>query len=72
MRTFTIATVIVGLAVPAYAQFGGSGSSKPGAKTDQQRAVEEKQEKSAEKAYRDSLKHIPKSDQKVDPWAKMR
>ena len=62
MRTFAIVTIITALAVPAYAQ----------TKTDAQKAEEAKQEKVNEKAYRDSLKQIPKSDQKVDPWAKMR
>ena len=71
MRTFTIAAIIVGLAMPAYAQFGGAPTSgkPPGYKSPEQQAAEEKQ---AEKAYRDSLKVVPKSDQKVDPWGKMR
>jgi hypothetical protein len=71
MRTFAIAAIIVGLAMPAYAQFGGAGSGgkPPGYKSPEQKAAEEKQE---EKAYKDSLKVVPKSDQKVDPWSKMR
>jgi hypothetical protein len=71
VKAFTIAAIIVALTMPAYAQFGGVGSSKSG-KSDAEKADEEKQEKRNEKAYRDSLKHIPKSDQKIDPWAKMR
>jgi len=73
VRTFTIAAIIVGLAMPAYAQFGGAGGATggkpPGYKSPEQKAAEEKQE---EKAYKDSLKVVPKSDQKVDPWSKMR
>jgi hypothetical protein len=75
MRTFTIAAIIAALTLPAYAQggFGGKGSSpKPGAKTDQEKAQEAKQQKLDEKAYKDSVSRIPDRDQKTDPWAKVR
>ena len=74
MRTFTIAAIIALLTMPAYAQggFGGKGSPKPGAKTDQEKAEEAKQRKLDEKAYKDSVSRIPDRDQKTDPWAKIR
>jgi hypothetical protein len=74
MRTFTIAATIALLTMPAYAQggFGGKDSTKPGAKTEQDKAAEEKQRKLDEKAYKDSVSRIPDRDQKTDPWAKVR
>jgi hypothetical protein len=72
MRTFTIAAMIAALTMPAYAQGKGGGASKPGAKTDQEKMLEEKQQKLDEKAHKDSLSRIPDKDQKVDPWGKIR
>ncbi len=74
MRTFTIAAIIAALTMPAYAQggFGGKGSSKPGAKTEQEKAAEDKQQKLEEKAYKDSVSRIPDRNQKTDPWANVR
>jgi hypothetical protein len=73
MRTFTIAAIIAGLTVPAYAQgnFNPKGS-KPGTKTEQEIAEEKKQQKIDDKAHKDSLSRIPDRDQKADPWGKIR
>ena len=70
MKTFAIAAILAVLTMPAHAQIGGG--SGPKGKNDAEKAEWERQEKRDEKAYRDSLKHVPKSDQKFDPWAKMR
>jgi hypothetical protein len=74
MRTMTVAAIIALLTMPAYAQSGiGKGSSsKPGVKTDQEKALEEKHQKMDEKAYKDSLSRIPDREQKFDPWGKVR
>jgi hypothetical protein len=73
MRTLTIAAVIVLLAMPAYAQGqGGMNFPKPGTKTDQEKAAEEKQRKAEEKAYKDSVSRVPDKEQKFDPWGNMR
>lgn len=74
MRTLTIAAIIAGLTMPAYAQGigGGKGAAKPGAKTEQEIAEEKKQQKLDEKAHKDSLSRIPDRDQKTDPWGKIR
>jgi hypothetical protein len=73
MRTMTVAAIIALLTMPAYAQsgIGKGGASKPG-KTDQEKAIEEKQQKLDEKAYKDSLSRIPDREQKFDPWGKVR
>jgi len=74
MRTFMIAAIVAGLAVPAHAQMGhGKGGVKLGQKSDEQTAAEQQQKKNEENAYRDALKKIP--DQPVkqkDPWGNMR
>jgi hypothetical protein len=75
MRTFMIAAIVAGLAVPAHAQMGqhGKGGGKLGQKSDEQTAAEQQQKKNEENAYRDALKKIP--DQPVkqkDPWGNMR
>jgi hypothetical protein len=72
MRTFTIAAIIAILAMPAYAQGRGGQAPKPGQKTDQEKAMEERQRKLDEKAYRDSVSRIPDRDEKPDPWGKIR
>jgi hypothetical protein len=75
MRTFAIAAIIAGLAVPAYAQgkgVGGPNLSKPGVKTEQEKAADEKQRILDEKAHKDSLSRIPDREQKSDPWGKVR
>jgi hypothetical protein len=60
MRTFMIAAIIAGLAVPAHAQTGnGKGGGKLGQKSDEQTATEQQQKKNEENAYKDALKKIP-------------
>ena len=78
MRAFRIVAAIVVLMVPfhAQAQFGNSGSSKPGVKTEQERAIEQKQQIIDDKAYKDSLSRIPDREKekkaKPDPWGGVR
>ncbi len=71
MRTFTIAAIIALLTIPAYAQKGPA-FSKPGTKTEAEKATEEKQRKAEEKAYKDSVSRVPDKEQKFDPWGNMR
>jgi len=71
MRTLTIAAIVASLAMPAYAQKGPA-FSKPGTKTDAEKAAEEKQRKAEEKAYKDSVSRVPDKEQKFDPWGNMR
>jgi len=72
MRTLTIAAIIALLTMPAYAQRGGPNFSKPGTKTEAEKAAEEKQRKADEKAYKDSVSRVPDKEQKFDPWGSMR
>jgi hypothetical protein len=75
MRTFAIAAIIVGLAMPAYAQgAGGAGPNftNPSVKTPEQKAADEKQRVLDEKAHKDSLSRIPDKEQKFDQWGKVR
>ena len=78
MRTFTIAAVITAftmLTVPAFAQRASPGPAMPNphhAKTDAEKAADEKQRKADEKAYKDSVSRIPDREQKLDPWGKIR
>ena len=51
MRTFMIAAIIAGLAVPAHAQMGnGMGGGKLGKKSDEQTATEQQQKKNEDNA----------------------
>jgi hypothetical protein len=51
MRTFMIAAIIAGLAVPAHAQMGnGKGGGKLGQKSDEQTATEQQQKKNEDNA----------------------
>ena len=74
MRTFTIAMIVAILTLPAYAQQRGGAANmpNPNVKTEAEKAVEEKQRKLEEKAYKDSISRIPDRDQKLDPWGKVR
>ena len=71
MRVFLAAAVIVALAQPAFAQSSQKSIPKYGEedkdKTPQERAAE----RSAEKAYNNSLKNIPDKGP-TDPWGAVR
>jgi hypothetical protein len=62
MKTLTIVAVAVALvAPPAYAQ-----AKRP---RDENRKTEEKKPQIDEKAYNETLKHIPEPKEKYDPWS---
>ena len=67
--------VVLTAPVHAYAQLGNT-PSKPGAKSDQEREQERKQQIIDDKAYKDSLSRIPDRDKdkktKTDPWGNVR
>ena len=77
MRASRIIVAIVVLMVPfqAQAQFGNA-PAKPGAKTEQERAAEQRQQIIDDKAYKDSLSRIPDREKekkgKPDPWGGVR
>jgi hypothetical protein len=73
MKAFTLAVIIALATIPAYAQgYHGQSFDKPGKKTEQEKAAEEKQRKEEEKAYKDSVSRVPDRAQKFDPWGNMR
>jgi hypothetical protein len=74
MRIVTIGAIIAALATTAYAQPRGvsPNMNNPNVKTEAEKALEEKQRKEDEKAYKDSVSRIPDRDLKLDPWAKIR
>jgi hypothetical protein len=78
VKTLRIVATMVALTVPvqAFAQFGNGDPSKPGAKTEQQKEQERRQQIIDDKAYKDSLSRIPDREKekkvKDDPWGKVR
>lgn len=70
--------MMAALAMPvqAYAQFGNAIPSKGGAKTEQEKEQDRKQQIIDDKAYKDSLSRIPDRDKekktKPDPWGNVR
>jgi hypothetical protein len=72
MRTFTIATIVASLTMPAYAQQPDMADP---AKAEANKAETEKKKRSdeSEKAFRDAVKRIPEqAEKKKDPWGNIR
>ena len=69
MRTVIAAVAITLLAVTAPAQVIAKGKRQ---QQDTQKTEDKTKKKADEKAYKDALKSIPVSNEKLDPWKSMR
>ena len=69
MRTVIAAIAITLLAVTAPAQAIAKGKRQ---QQDTQKTEDKTKKKADEKAYKDALKSIPVSNEKLDPWKSMR
>jgi hypothetical protein len=75
MRTFTTALAISALLTQvSYAQNQMMMSAPPAMTPAERAEIAEKEaaKKATDQRYEESLKHIPESKQKVDPWASVR
>ena len=70
MRTVIAVFAIALLTVTAHAQSAGKG--KRHQQDSPKTAEDQAKKKAAEQAYKDALKNIPASNQKLDPWQSMR
>ena len=69
MRTLIAALAIALLTVAAHAQGMGKGKRQ---QQNVPKAEDQAKKKAAEHAYKDALKSIPISNEKLDPWKSMR
>jgi hypothetical protein len=73
MRAIPVAAIIALLTMPAYAQQSKSIGQNPITSGEPKETEQDKRQKILdEKAYKDSLARIPRRDQNVDPWGKVR
>ncbi|MGB8563645.1 MAG: hypothetical protein WCD83_09535 [Pseudolabrys sp.] len=69
MRNFITAIVIALLAVVAPVKAMAKGKRQ---QQDAPKAEDQTKKKAAEEAYKNALKNIPGSNEKLDPWKSMR
>lgn len=70
MRIVIAVIAIALLTVTAHAQ--GAGKGKRHQQASPKTAEDQAKKKAAERAYKDALKNIPASNEKLDPWQSVR